>query len=130
MGNSDYLYRLFVAMIIQFPDAGKTHTRKKRKLLNANKRVGNTIKNYRTDKDLSQRELADKANEILDKIGTNRIPDKSAISRIESGGRELKYLESLAISKVLGVHPEELWKERSHSILSVIPNIKNYPMAA
>lgn len=94
--------------------------RRKKSNLNPNKKVGCIIRNYRNDRDYSQRVLAEKANELLDKVGAARIPDKSAISRIESGERELKYLESLAIAKVLGVHPEELWIERRDSVVKMV----------
>lgn len=121
-------------MLLQFP-SNPSKYKKKRKLLNANRHVGKIIKNYRTDKDLSQRELAEQANAILDKIGTSRIPDKSAISRIESGERELKFLEALALARVLGVHPEELYIERRESkIVGVNQYSQHYkhdmPMAA
>jgi transcriptional regulator with XRE-family HTH domain len=94
--------------------------RKNLGILQPNKRVGQIIRNYRNDNDLSQRILAEEANKLLIKIGAAKIPDKSAISRIESGERELKYLESLAIAKVLQVNPEELWVERRESMLKLV----------
>lgn len=66
--------------------------------------VGALIKKYRKQAKLSQRQLAEAVILLLkqtDKL--NNFPDKAAISRIESGFRELKLVEILVIAKILKI---------------------------
>lgn len=76
-------------------------------VLNPNCLVGIKIRETRLSASLSQTKLATLANQILSSMGAIALPmQNSAIARIESGDRELKYLEAWAIAQVLNVETE------------------------
>ena len=68
---------------------------------------GKSIAKYRTQMNISQRELADK----LQLVGINI--DKNAIQRIECGKRFITDIEIICFLKICGITFEELIKDNN-----------------
>lgn len=68
----------------------------------SNNLCGKRIAALRTDRKLSQRELADK----MQLVGIDI--DKNAIQRIECGKRFVTDIEIVAFAKIFGITPDEL----------------------
>jgi hypothetical protein len=67
--------------------------------------IGEQIKKQRNLKNCSQDLLIKLANVYLEEWGYAAIPDRTAMCRIESGQRDIKYQEGLAIARALNVPP-------------------------
>ncbi|MGJ6126323.1 helix-turn-helix transcriptional regulator [Mycolicibacterium sp. Y3] len=67
-----------------------------------NQRFGNQMRERRMERGLSQRDLADLLRTVDLQL------DPSAVTRIERGTREVKLVEALAISKLLGFELDRL----------------------
>lgn len=69
--------------------------------------VGDRIRQIREDRELYQRDVADRMNRLLIANGAIGLPkyEQCALSNVERGNRSLSFLEGLALCESLGIHP-------------------------
>lgn len=102
-----YLYPMYSPEHEPKTEEYQTEDASRDRRINPNRIVGTRFSNIRTDRDMSQKDVADKVNELLLSVGAVGFPlnGQDVIAKIEAGQRSLSLLEGLAAASVMRVSP-------------------------